>query len=493
MKTSTKTKNDLIDRIDHITEDKIIYGSSDKYPKLRSLLKNREDDTVYNRLIDVCRFNDNALNELINYFNTYFKEEVDFKSLDKEAKTWCLSTKWKKGHFKFTSFSLGKYMINLHYVNKINVHEAEEKEEKFTIVSDFTIFLLLVFYYRINPNDINVYVDSDFEVWLYKYFGIVDENIHKVKNWNNIGSEIMPKHFDVLFSNPPYNGSIDLHIIDSLIENKIADEMIIVHPTTFLFSEKLRKYIKNINVLKKVYMFFGNHIFNIGLDNPLCISTWKSDKKTTEIEVEDTAINKEKYIANSIEDIHMLGSHYMTSFIEKVEKFMKKNFGSIISQPNNINHKTYAGMNGYLFAFNTRSGTPPKDNNMSEDYWTLVTKNINEHFVNSNFRYHACFYDITLWNFNTPEERINFYKTCETKFYRYCLALCKNQRSLMRGRQCRLIPWMKDYTHAYTDEDFIKLIGLTKEEWNHIEATIPDYYDNYQSEIRGNINDSIFA
>ena len=42
--------------------------------------------------------------------------------------------------------------------------------------------------------------------------------------------------FDVVFSNPPYNSNIDIKILNEIID--IADEFVVVHPSTWLIDIK---------------------------------------------------------------------------------------------------------------------------------------------------------------------------------------------------------------------------------------------------------------
>ena len=53
--------------------------------------------------------------------------------------------------------------------------------------------------------------------------------------------------FDLVFSNPPYNSNIDIKILNEIID--VADEFVIVHPSTWLID------IKNRNTKLRICLF----------------------------------------------------------------------------------------------------------------------------------------------------------------------------------------------------------------------------------------------
>ena len=67
--------------------------------------------------------------------------------------------------------------------------------------------------------------------------------------------------FDVVFSNPPYNSNIDIKILNEIID--VADEFVIVHPSTWvldlkdkskLYQDFKTKLNKNINKFDLVFI-----------------------------------------------------------------------------------------------------------------------------------------------------------------------------------------------------------------------------------------------
>ena len=70
--------------------------------------------------------------------------------------------------------------------------------------------------------------------------------------------------------------------------------------------------------------------------------------------------------------------------------------------------------------------------------------------------------------FNTVVEAQNFYDSFFTKFYTWLCNITKAQQHLNPG----LLPWLGDYTHAWTDKDLYEYFNLTPEEIAIIESEI---------------------
>ena len=73
--------------------------------------------------------------------------------------------------------------------------------------------------------------------------------------------------------------------------------------------------------------------------------------------------------------------------------------------------------------------------------------------------------------FNTIEEATNFYLSCNTKFYRRLVHLFKFDVNT----PLRFLPYMEDYSKVWTDKDYCKFFGLTKEESEFMCKDIDDY------------------
>ena len=82
--------------------------------------------------------------------------------------------------------------------------------------------------------------------------------------------------FDLVVSNPPYNGNIDIKILRDIIH--ISDEWVVIHPSTWLIDNKNKFKLYNTfrdqvnGHVRSSEMFNGNRIFGISLSVPITIT-----------------------------------------------------------------------------------------------------------------------------------------------------------------------------------------------------------------------------
>ena len=73
-------------------------------------------------------------------------------------------------------------------------------------------------------------------------------------------------------------------------------------------------------------------------------------------------------------------------------------------------------------------------------------------------------------SFDTENERHNFYNSLFTKFYKFCIG---NFRSNINVTGLfRILPFLPDYTHPWTDQMLYEYFGLTEDEIKTIEKEI---------------------
>ena len=76
--------------------------------------------------------------------------------------------------------------------------------------------------------------------------------------------------------------------------------------------------------------------------------------------------------------------------------------------------------------------------------------------------------------FKTKEEALNFQKSCNTKFYCNIMYLLK----LDMNTPLNFLPWMEDYSHTWTDEDYCKFFakyGMSEECQKWMCRDVDDY------------------
>lgn len=71
-------------------------------------------------------------------------------------------------------------------------------------------------------------------------------------------------------------------------------------------------------------------------------------------------------------------------------------------------------------------------------------------------------------NFETEEESINFFKSLQTKFYRFINICIKRDMHV----PWRYAPWLGDYTHSWSDSDLYAHFELTEDEIKTIEEIV---------------------
>lgn len=281
------------------------------------------------------------------------------------------------------------------------------------------------------------------------------------------------KKFDLVFSNPPYNGNVDLKILKELVP--LAKEIVVVHPSTWLIDRKMKSKLYNdfrdlINgKLKSAELFNGNPVFNIGLFVPVVITHINNDYSGN-CEVKYFA---EEYVAHDVYEVSKFGVELRTivePFMGKVKEAINLTssmWSNRISR-NNIDRTKYhlqlSGKNGNWA--NTQEAL------WRDNFHTIVRAEVGiakgirkEDITDENF---------LVWEFSTEEERDNLLSYIQTDFARFCLAYYKNTDMLKRG-ELEIIPWL-DLTQSWDDEKLYKHFGIDGETQEYIREFLPDFH-----------------
>ena len=303
------------------------------------------------------------------------------------------------------------------------------------------------------------------------------EFTEKNKDIKVIEKAMAGKHFDIVFSNPPYNGNIDLKILQTMFD--YADKIIFIHPSTFLldnkFKTKLYNDLRNTNYLEKTILVWGNEMFKIRLFCPLAISVWNKEHNSNIVEVIDSAITNSKYTC----DVNELSVH--GEYFQKVKRFLncKNNL-----QNNNITDENE--LTDYSVRFSLIQGTSKISNYYTDDFFNLTGKNVDKNKCDSTFRLSESAKSHTgngknfpLFTFSSEAERENFLGYCKTKIVRFLLSLVKMNANIYSG-ELKVIPWM-DFSQEWNDKKLCEEFGIDEELWQYIDKFIPDYYEDYES------------
>ena len=275
--------------------------------------------------------------------------------------------------------------------------------------------------------------------------------------------------FDLVFSNPPYNGNVDIKILNEIID--VADEFVVVHPSTWIldlkdksklykdFKTKLNKNIKSLE------FFNGNVVFNIGLFVPCMITHLSKSEKIS--------VNyfNEKYYVDSLNSVTKFGINWdllVKPFYHKIDTFIKSQNGSVWS--NRVlnldidNSKFYCQISAMI---GNHCKNP--DYLFKHDFYTMVMKDSDK---NKGIR-KADSRGATL-EFNSESELDNFINYLKTDFARFCLALLKNKSDTYCG-EMELVPWL-DFTEEWDDEKLFAKFDVSQELQDYIRDFLPDFH-----------------
>ena len=284
------------------------------------------------------------------------------------------------------------------------------------------------------------------------------------------------KHFDIVFSNPPYNKNIDLKILQIMFD--YADKIIFIHPAGYLldkkFKTKIYNDVRNTNYLEKAIFVWGNQMFDIWLFYPLTISVWNMNKTSDECIVNDMAISCTNYMCK-INDISI---HPAWTTAWKNSLNITKTLESEVTPHGQLSDYSvrFASIRGHANIKNNISG-------YNEDFFTIIAMDNTLNKCDHTFEFskasreHGCIQ--AHWAFENENIRENFLEYCKTKVVRFLLSFVKNGPVLGRG-ELAAIPWM-DFSQEWNDKKLCEEFGIDEELWQYIDKFIPDYYADYES------------
>lgn len=272
----------------------------------------------------------------------------------------------------------------------------------------------------------------------------------------------MTDSFNIIM-NPPYDGSLHLQILEKALTFKSDNgTCVCLHPARWiedpLWEHKSHsdheKYQKSIiDKLSSINFIQGStasRLFNIGSTVDLCIDTFNNEHLTT-IKVlklmPQSILNKVlKYsLTNNIKshiDIDKLDGwrikicRIMHGAPQSSERSDKANIYYSTDEPL---------LNGY-----SKKGV----------YWTnLTSQSKGKSTIPASIK------------FNSEEEAFNYLNSIKTNFIKNYIMIVMWDVHVPHF----VIPYMNDYSHIWTDEDYCKFFNLTKEESEFMCRKVDDY------------------
>ncbi len=348
------------------------------------------------------------------------------------------------------------------------------EDKKILIIFNIEFLQVLVEERKINPENIYYIADNELEylsalkIFKVQSLKLSDYTVSALKKLI-VGIDMK---FDVVFSNPPYNKSIDIKILSEVYD--VADEIVAIHPSTWLldtkgtyntyvtFRNKINRHVKSFE------LFNGNSAFGgIVVNTPIVIS---HINKNVNSNIRIDYFN-DVFETENISDVTKFGS----SWIYLIKPFMSKLkeqisvCGSVwenkVEATLTDDSKFYCQLADIIGNINITSKTFQM---VKDDFYTLTIKNSQN---NIGIR------KTTIANtycFNTDTERTNFLRYCETDFARFCLALTKNNTHVDTG-EMKNIPWL-DFTQEWNDEKLFEEFNVSQDLQDYIREFLPDYY-----------------
>jgi len=369
------------------------------------------------------------------------------------------------------------------------ISKTNLKNKNILVLFNMEFVERLINKFEISPKNIFFFSDNENKRFLVEtYYGVkfISGNAELInsKNKGNISLltrriiKMGQKKFDLCFSNPPYNKGVDLKIINAV--EPLCEEMVIVHPSTWLLSQKVYKpfikFKKSISkYLKSIEFFNGNPVFNIGLFVP-CVITHLNKHFKRNIKISDKCNNQE-YEVKNINDITKFGTDWkpiVKPFMNQIKKYIEKNGHVWEHNIKEINDGKF-----YYCQLAAIRGTPYRGTNIKakyllNDFYTLIMKDSDKNEGIRQPKLHGTGSIIPTFKFDTEQERYNFIHYLKTDFARFCLSLLKHAQTLYAG-ELKLIPWM-NFTQKWDDEKLYKFFDVNKETIDYIENYLPDFY-----------------
>ena len=260
--------------------------------------------------------------------------------------------------------------------------------------------------------------------------------------------------FSCILGNPPYMGNLHLKIINTVINHLTEDGIAsFIHPARWL-EDPLAKYkkgadkvkfkniVERLDDVKVMDKKTANNRFNIINDSDLMLS---------KIKAKPTGKNITGYNEIAQEAIDIILKYSLKQNLSNVDEKNKVDgwrcqILDVIptGRPNDdsnrlISNDLFHGIKNVVFY-------DGYDENGIE--W-MKLRNKNQYTKDAGAPFpHSI-------KFETEEEALNFQKSCRTKFYNNIMYLFK----LDMNTPLNFLPWMEDYSHTWTDEDYCKFFG----------------------------------
>lgn len=262
-----------------------------------------------------------------------------------------------------------------------------------------------------------------------------------------------------IIMNPPYNRSLHLKILSHLISLYSDAEIVNLSPIDWIMNPADNSNMQN----------FGNMKFDIeyvGLLKDLFESTDKATYHIGIYQSGDKTIESQRYDFISYDRINII-DYNIEYFIEKLKKCDNVNnhikSGKLSDKYCYIVPKLVGNAGGKFDCF-----IWPKGSRWDRIFYKGLSEGKTPGEYKKKLKNVTNYTDFDYIEFDTEEEVENFKSTCKTKFMRFVLGI----QSIDASLRTKLLPWLGDYTHTWTDQMLYDYFNLTEEEIMEIEKCI---------------------
>ena len=270
---------------------------------------------------------------------------------------------------------------------------------------------------------------------------------------------------DLDIINPPYDGSLHLRILENVLNNKKPGATVIsIQPVRWLEDplaeykqgSDYKKYANSIvNKISSLSLIPANtacDLFEIANGTDLGIYVFNDEHNELAFNSQHALTKK---LIDKIIPMQKLADHLETNTVDGIRVEVKE----ITTGTGGHNLGNY---NSSKLADVRITWGPYTDGFDTNNYFFTDTRNKNQH-TKPTFRSSIKFDDMTT--------ALNFYNSCNTNFYRNLIQLLKWDVNV----PLKYLPWMENYSFAWTDADYCKFFNLTEEEAEFMSRVVDDY------------------